>query len=52
MKKTYLKPTIQVVRLPHQHQLLVGTNPRSINTNLDTEEDLEIEDTPKDFWSR
>ena len=51
MKKTYLKPTMQVVYLQHQHQLLAGSL-TSTNTNLDKEEELEIDDTPQTVWGR
>lgn len=51
MKKTYIEPTMQVVRLQQQHQLLAGSLQQT-STNLIEEEDLEIEDTPQDFWGR
>ena len=51
MKKTYLKPTMQVVHLQHQHQLLAGSL-TSTSTNLDQEEELEIDDTPQTVWGR
>jgi len=51
MKKTYLKPTMQVVHLQHQHQLLAGSL-TSTSTTLDPEDDLGIDDTPKDIWGR
>ena len=53
MKKTYLKPTIQVVHLQHQHQLLADSL-TSTSTNLDPVEELEIDDTPAGdgFWGR
>ena len=51
MKKTYLKPTMQVVRLQHQHQLLAGSL-LNTGTNLDTEDDLVIDDTPNGIWGR
>lgn len=51
MKKTYLKPTIQVVHLQHQHQLLAGSL-ISTSTNLDKEDNFEIDDTPQDIWGR
>ena len=51
MKKTYLKPTMQVVHLQHQHQLLAGSL-ASTSTNLDSVEELVIEDTPQDIWGR
>ena len=46
MKKTYLKPTMQVVHLQHQHQLLTGSPLDSVDINLDKEDDFEIDDTP------
>jgi hypothetical protein len=53
MKKTYLKPDMQVVQLQHQHQLLAGSALRSTSTNLDPEDDLEIDDTPRTtLWGR
>ena len=51
MKKTYLKPTMQVVYLQYQHQLLAGSL-TSTSTNLDQEEELEIDDTPQTVWGR
>ena len=51
MKKTYLKPTMQVVHLQHQHQLLAGSL-TSTSTNLDPVEELEIEDRPQSTWGR
>ena len=51
MKKTYLKPTMQVVHLQHQHQLLAGSL-TSTSTNLDKEDDFKIDDTPQDIWGR
>ena len=51
MKKTYLKPTMQVVHLQHQHQLLAGSL-TSTSTNLDEEDDFKIDDTPQDIWGR
>ncbi len=52
MKKTYLKPDMQVVQLQHQHQLLAGSL-TSTRTNLDPEDDLEIDNTPRtNLWGR
>ena len=53
MKREYMKPTIQVVHLQHQHQLLAGSLTRT-STNLDKEDDFEIDDTPASdgFWGR
>ena len=54
MKKTYLKPDMQVVQLQHQLQLLAGSGPRSVSTNLGDDDDLDIDDTPAGtgFWGR
>ena len=51
MKKTYLKPDMQIVQLLHHHQLLAGSLTRT-STNLDPVEELEIEDTPQGIWGR
>ncbi len=51
MKKTYLKPDMQIVQLLHHHQLLTGSL-ISTSTNLDKEDDFEIDDTPQDIWGR
>lgn len=52
MKKIYLKPAMQVVHLQHQHQLLAGSL-RDTRTNLDPEDDLEIDNTPRTtIWGR
>lgn len=57
MKKTYLKPTMQVVLLQHQHQLLAGSPLSTINTtttNLYGEDEIFIVDDPvgNSFWGR
>ena len=54
MKREYMKPTIQVVHLQHQHQLLTGSPLDSVDTGLGEEENFEIEDTPAGdgFWGR
>ena len=54
MKREYMKPTIQVVHLQHQHQLLTGSPLDSVDINLDKEDDFEIDDTPagNGFWGR
>ena len=63
MKKTYLKPTMQVVLLQHQHQLLVGSPLSTINTTklsgedvttLSGEDEIYIDDDPvgNGFWGR
>ena len=51
MKKTYLKPDMQIVQLLHHHQLLAG-NLTSTSTNLDPVEEFEIEDRPQSTWGR
>ena len=54
MKREYMKPTIQVVHLQHQHQLLAGSL-TSTSTNLGEGETLTIDDdTPAGdgFWGR
>ena len=52
MKKTYLKPDMQIVQLQHHHQLLAGSPLDSVNTNLDEEDDLEINENPQSSWGR
>ena len=54
MKREYMKPTMKVVELQHQHQLLAGSPLDSVNTGLGEEDDFEIEDTPAGdgFWGR
>jgi hypothetical protein len=54
MKKTYLKPDMQIVQLLHQHQLLTGSPLDSVDAFLDEEDDFEIDDTPAGdgFWGR
>ncbi len=52
MKKTYLKPDMQIVQLLHQHQLLTGSPLDSVDAFLDEEDDFEIDDTPQDIWGR
>ena len=54
MKREYMKPTMKVVELQHQHQLLAGSL-TSTSTNLDEGETLTIDDdTPAGggFWGR
>ena len=53
MKREYMKPTMKVVELQHQHQLLAGSL-TSTSTNLDKEDDFEIDDNPagNGFWGR
>ena len=52
MKREYMKPTMKVVELQHQHQLLAGSPLDSVDINLDEEDDFEIDDTPQDIWGR
>lgn len=52
MKKTYLKPDMQIVQLQHLHQLLAGSPLDSVNTNLSEEDDLEIDENPQSSWGR
>ena len=54
MKSEYMKPTMKVVELQHQHQLLTGSPLDSVDTGLGEEENFEIEDTPAGdgFWGR
>ena len=46
-----MKPTMEIVRLQHQYQLLAGSL-TSTTTNLDTDEDIDIDDSPKGIWGR
>ena len=50
MKREYMKPTMKVVELQHQHQLLAD----SVNTGLGDGDDFTIDDTPAGdgFWGR
>ena len=44
---------MQVVRLQYQHQLLAESlHYTKTKTNLDPEDDLEIDETPREDWSR
>ena len=54
MKREYMKPTMKVVELQHQHQLLAGSPLDSVNTGLDDGDDFTIDDTPAGdgFWGR
>ena len=36
MKKEYMKPTMRVVKIQHQHHLLAGSPYDSVSTPLDT----------------
>ena len=54
MKREYMKPTMKVVELQHQHQLLAESITDLQTTGLGEEDDFEIEDTPAGdgFWGR
>ena len=54
MKREYMKPTMKVVELQHQHQLLAGSPLDSVNTGLGDGDDFTIDDTPAGdgFWGR
>ena len=54
MKREYMKPTMKVVELQHQHQLLAGSPLDSVDTGLGEEDDFTIDDTPagNGFWGR
>jgi hypothetical protein len=54
MKREYLKPTMKVVELQHQHQLLAGSITDVKTTGLGDGDDFTIDDTPAgdDFWGR
>jgi len=41
MKKQYMKPTMQVVKIQHQHHLLAGSPYDDIKSPLDTYDDSE-----------
>ena len=51
-KKTYQKPTMTVVTLLQQHQLLAGS--LGVVSNLEGDDEIGISDTPTgdNFWSR
>ena len=53
MKREYMKPTMKVVELQHQHQLLADSL-TSTSTNLGEGETLTIDDAPAGdgFWGR
>jgi len=53
MKKTYLKPTAQVVMLRYRHQLLADSL-HSISTDLPSEDAVLIntEEVGSGFWGR
>jgi len=54
MKREYMKPTMKVVELQHQHQLLAGSPLDSVDTGLGDGDDFTIEDPPAGdgFWGR
>ena len=53
MKKEYMKPEQRVVVLRHRTMLLSGSGPVGFtSTNLSSEDDFEIEDTPNSDWGR
>lgn len=54
MKKIYFRPTMQVVTLQHQHHLLAGSPLDLINSNLNDEDEMYIDDEEagSDFWGR
>ena len=51
MKKQYMKPTMQVVMLQHQHQLLAGSPYDSMSKLLDTYDDDDDDDIITDKGS-
>ena len=50
-RKDYMKPTMRVVMLQHRHQILAGSI-QSTSTNLSSEDDIVISDTPGSGWGR
>ena len=54
MKREYMKPTMKVVELQHQHQLLAESITVVQTTGLDDGDDFTIDDTPAadGFWGR
>ncbi len=54
MKREYMKPTMKVVELQHQHQLLAESITDVQTTGLDDGDDFTIDDTPASdgFWGR
>ena len=52
MKREYMKPTMKVVELQHQHQLLAGSITGVQTTGLGEEDDIDISDTPGSIWGR
>ena len=53
MKREYMKPTMNVVELQHQHQLLAGSITDVQTTGLGDGDDFTIDDTPAGdgFWN-
>lgn len=54
MKREYMKPTMKVVELQHQHQLLAESITVVQTIGLDDGDDFAIDDTPAGdgFWGR
>ena len=55
MKKIYLKPDMGIVQLQHPALMLAYSYPTRTRTNLDEEDDIEIEenkDAYTDVWAR
>ncbi len=52
MKKEYTKPTQQVVVLQYQQQLLLNASLTDTVTNLGTDDNIGISDTPGTGWGR
>jgi hypothetical protein len=51
-RQTYLKPTMNVVILQQQHQLLAYSITEIKSTGLDPEDLIGISDDPNSIWSR
>ena len=51
MKKTYMKPDMREVQLQHRCKLLAGSL-TSTRSNLSSEDDFVIEETPQGVWGR
>lgn len=51
MKKIYIKPLLNVIKLKYNHHLMEGTMVGIITTDgLDDNEELEKDDEDKDLW--
>lgn len=51
MKKIYIKPLLNVIKLKYNHHLMEGTIVRYITTGgLDENEELEKDDEDQDSW--